>query len=111
MCVHQSKPNTDSNVLLDFLDPCVHKPNVSKSPLVKNDNIGVYSSVHIFLVAIMALRNIWVHRGSPSEAVSAELDLGDALEWGRLLQPQPEAVADVGKLDEGGWDLWGDVSP
>ena len=43
--------------------------------------------------------------GSASEAVSAELDLGDSLEWGRLRQPQLEAVADVGKLDERGRDL------
>ena len=37
-----------------------------------------------------------------SKAVSAELDLRDALERGDLRQPQSKAVSDIGILDEGG---------
>ena len=44
-----------------------------------------------------------------SEAVSAEFDLGYALERGRFRQPQLESVADVAILDERGWDLLGNI--
>ena len=53
----------------------------------------------------MALIDIQILLPSSSESVAAELDLGESLEGGRLRQAQPEAVPDVGVLDEGRRDL------